>query len=312
MVLLARGQFALGVPDPWLAIFDVLLPAAALAVALVAAFWFGRADAEIGDGDIRRLRLCLAAGAVAFVLHNMVTYSLWTAGPAMLFWVAAGAAMGQGWTHPRRLPRAAGVGGTALAGAAMIAVAVCLSLPLARQYVTTQHVARAIERGDAGGAAFWAQRAAHNADAAMLAAKLSPLGPEGRLLGAEHWAAEAVRLDPANSETWRLLAEVRWRKARERSSDVTMSQVVEAYGEAVARDVANARLRLAYAEALLEAGRPADAAAQLDEAERIDEALRAFDPDSHKLFGPMERATLKRLRAAASGSAAARARVSSV
>ncbi|HNX27697.1 MAG TPA: hypothetical protein PKK48_09855, partial [Phycisphaerae bacterium] len=40
--------------------------------------------------------LALAAGVSAFVLHNMVTYSLWSPGTAALFWLTAGAACAAG------------------------------------------------------------------------------------------------------------------------------------------------------------------------------------------------------------------------
>ncbi|MBS3820726.1 MAG: hypothetical protein GVY16_07970 [Planctomycetes bacterium] len=301
--LLSRWGFALALSNVWLAIFDVLLPVAALAVALAAAWWFGGAQQELDAAGIARIRLCLAAGCGAFVLHNMVTYSFWTPGEAMLFWVGAGACIAQGRPRCVRVGRGLAGGGLGLLGAAGVVLAVGLLWPIHTQWRLTRRAAAAIDAGDLQAAASFASDAAHanprSADAAMLAAKLSPPDGRGQATTAETWAVAATRRDPANSATWRLLGEVRQCMRLAGVGDVAVDAPADALGEAVARDVANARLRIDYAEALLAAEHPRAALAQIDHVERIDAGLHAFDPTSHKRLSPAERTRIRRIRGAA-------------
>jgi thioredoxin-like negative regulator of GroEL len=199
--------------------------------------------------------------------------------------------------------RAIAGGALVLVVAAGVVLVVGLLWPIRAQYALTRQAAAAIDAGDLRSAASFASDAARanprNADAAMLAAKLAPLKRDGAMLSADDWALAATRRDPANSEPWRLLGEVRQRMQLAGVGDVAAAAPADALGQAVALDVANARLRIDYAEALLAVGQPRAALAQADHADRIDAALRAFDPTSHKLLSPTERARLDAIRRSA-------------
>jgi hypothetical protein len=70
---------------------EAVLPALAFCV-MGALMWMqaGRLDARA----LGVMRVALTCGLCAFVLHNIVSFSLWTPGPATIFWLAAGACVG--------------------------------------------------------------------------------------------------------------------------------------------------------------------------------------------------------------------------
>jgi hypothetical protein len=302
--LAAAGRWAFGLPIPnaWLVVFEVVLPTMLLAGALLATVWFGGAGREVNDGDVARLRLCLAGGCLAFVLHNMVTYSLWVPGPAGVFWIALGAAIAQGRPRERRLsPLAVGIGGAGLL-AAGIAVSVLLAGPTLATYRAAEAVARHIPAGEPRQALEAARRAARanamNPHTAILAAKLSPLAPDADN-DAEFWARQAVHRDPADSSHWQLLADVLQRKAQRGLGETTMGQALQAHAQAVALNPADARFRIYYGQALMKADRHAQAREQFLTAGRLDQAIVSLDPESNKRLTQAELQRLQQLLAEA-------------
>jgi len=104
-VAMARWT-AVGSMDPGLLFIEVALPALVFAAMLLTAVWAG--DSLGADGLRGRwARIVLACGLAGFALHNLVTYTLWTPGPATVFWIGAAAVAGagaRGWSP--RLPAA--------------------------------------------------------------------------------------------------------------------------------------------------------------------------------------------------------------
>ena len=83
-----------------------VLPAGTFAVLLLAALWVGP---RLSPGECwgPAGRAALGCGVVGFVLHNLVTYSLWTPAAATVFWIAAAcAAAAADGLGAVRLPRA--------------------------------------------------------------------------------------------------------------------------------------------------------------------------------------------------------------
>jgi len=97
VVLCAVGVLAvrwtvLGPDAIWQSVFvEAVLPALAFCV-MGALMWMqaGRLDARA----VGVMRVALTCGVCAFVLHNVVSFSLWTPGAATIFWLAAGACAG--------------------------------------------------------------------------------------------------------------------------------------------------------------------------------------------------------------------------
>ncbi|MBI5724197.1 MAG: O-antigen ligase family protein [Planctomycetes bacterium] len=80
------------------AFLDVILPGAALAVGLwLFGGWALQAVAE-GPGFTR---MAIGFGALALALHSLMEPNLWTPAPATLFWLAAGACLGQAESKKR-------------------------------------------------------------------------------------------------------------------------------------------------------------------------------------------------------------------
>jgi len=67
-----------------------VLPAAIFAVALLASTWAGRTLESPYRGG-RLVRIALGAGLAAFLLHNLVSYTLLAPATATVFWIAAAA-----------------------------------------------------------------------------------------------------------------------------------------------------------------------------------------------------------------------------
>jgi len=123
------------------AVYELALPAGAIVVAVLLAGWGGM---ELTTGPARLSRLLAGCALGGFVLQNMVEDSLWFAGPAGVFWLTAGACVGQAGcgrviriVPGRRLVALAGWTGVVLAGWWLV-------LPVARQVYWTE---RAIAQG---------------------------------------------------------------------------------------------------------------------------------------------------------------------
>jgi O-antigen ligase len=261
---------------------DALLPAAVLAGALVLARWNGgEAGAALA---LPPARIALACGLAGFLLHNMITFSLWTPGSALVFWVAAGACMGQAEGREVALSRLrwplAGA-----AAAALVAAAALLWVPVGRKTALTEKAADALARGRGDAAAALAADAARAdpldpvaaADAArvfrVLAAGASPRVAEPLLADAARWAQAARKRNPRSPSVLRLAAAIEAERAALAEDGGHVAAAAAFMGEAARLDSRDARLRVEYAGLLLSAGRREDCLRQLDEAERLNGAL---------------------------------------
>ncbi|MCD6364832.1 MAG: O-antigen ligase family protein, partial [Planctomycetes bacterium] len=90
-VFLARWFFVGADAGAAVIFMEAVCPAAVLSLALLSAWWCAPQGSCLPG---RTARIVLACGLGAFVLHNMVTYSLWMSGAATIFWVGAGACLG--------------------------------------------------------------------------------------------------------------------------------------------------------------------------------------------------------------------------
>jgi len=131
-VAMARWT-AVGSMDPGLLFIEVALPALVFAAMLLTAVWAG--DSLGADGLRGRwARIVLACGLAGFALHNLVTYTLWTPGPATVFWIGAAAVAGagaRGWSP--RLPAAGRWALPAVLTAGILAAGVVLVRPVYRR-----------------------------------------------------------------------------------------------------------------------------------------------------------------------------------
>ncbi|MCD4825306.1 MAG: O-antigen ligase family protein [Phycisphaerae bacterium] len=298
-------------------IIECILPAALLAACFAAACWFGGRIDELPAGAIRVMRICLGAGAAAFVLHNLVSFGLWAPGPATAFWVAVGAAAGAAGRGGGReitlrrfrwLPAQTGI-------VAVIVVGILLAGPVCLRLAHTQRMVDEIRdciarRGSVDKAIIAAGLAAqadpHDSYAAMNAAELITLVGTGKRDNSflmkgdnkpEFWIAEAIRRNPRDSVAQQWAADLTRRGiGRFTGRDEGYAKVVQYLGRAVELDPSDGRLRLRYAEALLETGAAAKALTQIDAAEEINRRLTEFNPQSSWRFGPTERAEISRLR----------------
>jgi len=300
--LAVRAVFV-GMSEPAVIVMDAALPAAALAGCILLAAWSGEGFfAHVGVVA----RVALPAALVAFVLHNMVTFSLWSPGTALVFWVTAGACVAQGGADGRarglvraRWPVAA------LGAAGVIAAGAVLWLPVFRKTLATDAALSALSRGRAGLAAEAIRRAAEAdpldgraaADAAKTIAMACPPAGLGRAAGlkrAYQWAKRAIRRDAAKAAYHRLAARMALEAWREnRSASPTVDDALAHMAAAVELDPHDARLRLTYARMLIEAGRMAEGLGELRVAESIEARLL---PDSVEKFKPAERREIELLK----------------
>ncbi|MCK4602465.1 MAG: O-antigen ligase family protein, partial [Phycisphaerae bacterium] len=126
-VVAARLLFGGAGSDPYMIVLEVALPAGVLCAALAVAAWTGGLEAPRSAS-----RIALACGAAAFVLHNMVTFSLWIPATALVFWTAAGASLARTGSKARRLSAARWP--IAAAGVAAVVAAVAVFwLPVYRK-----------------------------------------------------------------------------------------------------------------------------------------------------------------------------------
>jgi len=258
-------------------ILDAVFPGLVLAVALtVAGWWPVRTDEPSRSGW---LRVALAGGAGAFALHNMVTFGFWAPGVAMAFWIAAGAAAG-GAARPGRVLRAGRWAVLAVA-VVLLGAGVLVARPIVARHSAAADLAASLRYRQGPAARADAERLARadatDALAAMSAARVfAAMGDHARALDL---AGQATQRDPKRSSAWRLRAEAAAALGRPAGTF---------YARAIELDPANARLRLAYAGWLWQAGQAELARQQVRTAREIDDALRAFDPDSDALLTPAE------------------------
>ena len=283
-------------------VFDVVLPTVAFALAVLL---FGSRPVSATSTAV--VRVAIGCGLAGFLLHNMVSVGLSMPGPATLFWVLLGAAMG---LADQRQPARARRGRWPIA-AIMLAIVVAAGWFVARPtWAKTHAVRRAraaflagpstiaynllteavqVDRQDATVAAekarlylhlaerrrvFQINHAASAVQATWQAIGRCPTRSSYRRLGAKAWGMYAALADPAEQTDARDRATKRW-------------------VQSVQRDPMNVRLRIECAAAMLEYGRKAQAAEHLDAAKQIDERRSA---DSLFRLTADERAILDDLR----------------
>jgi hypothetical protein len=304
---------------------NVLLPAVAMATALVLAWW--RGDLVSSGRDMApAARIALVCGLAAFAAHNLVTYSFWLAGPALVFWVGAGVCLGgtspgpggRGWASIRlerlRWP-------VAIASALLLVVAtILLCRPVLRRDALFRRVLARLMAGDLGGASTAAAALAaadlldarSAADAAKVlreAAARAPAATERRALRdrAYRFATQAIRSDEANGSYHRLAGGILWSMpdpADAKAADEALGHV----SRALVHNPMNARWRIEYARMLLTAGRAAECLEQVRRARYIDEHLpRAGRPGGSVMqLTPAERSELERIEAKATAGGSGR------
>ncbi len=292
--------------DVFFVIFDCLIPAILLAIMLAMSAWFGGLGKleNLPDRTIAVMRVALTAGAVGFVIHNLVSYGLWSAGPATAFWIVVGATAGAGggkvWQTARmRWPIAgAGVLGVIVAG-------IVIAGPVYRRSMHTEELAQAISAKNLPRARVAAGQAVDadplDALARMNCAKILSLAPTGQaaqtdLQDALAQARRAMEIDPKNSASARLAGQIADRIAQEYSDIQARSQAADFFARAVELDPANARLRLEYARVLVQAGEVQQANQQIDTAEELNGLLLQFDPENASQFSEKEFGEIRNLR----------------
>ena len=202
-----------------------VMPAVVLAAMLAMLAWSGRDLGGLPDGaPADAARMAIGAAAAGFLVHNIVEWSLWTPGPASVFYLAVGAAAGRAGGLSASITR----GRWAVAGAAVAVVLATVAIfwvPVAGKTYHTRGMLSALQSRDLAGALAEAQAAASAdtldprpaADAAkvamMVAAGAPPdQGPTaGMAVGlAMKFAQQAVRRDVADPAGYRLIGELQW------------------------------------------------------------------------------------------------------
>ena len=304
---LSRWYFEGGRESEALLIVDCIIPAGVLAVALALMGWFGGRIDDLPAGAFRAMRIALAAGAAAFVIHNLVTFSLWTPGTATLFWVAIGAAAAQGPGRERKSPLLVTFIPLYLVAVVILMSCAVLIVPSYRRLSLMETMARSLRAGDTKSAIAAAEKAAYTDPllddiAPMNAARLSLLVSshedskkrKDALSDASGFAIMATVSNEHNSSAWRLLGQTH--REMGRFCKGLFDLAVEEFSHAVELDPSNARLRVEFAGVLLDAGKKREAGEQIDKAEEINRRLEQFDPTSTWRFGAREKETIRRLR----------------
>ncbi|MFP4106577.1 MAG: O-antigen ligase family protein [Phycisphaerae bacterium] len=222
-VLWFRIHYAASGRSPVLFFYEALLPLLALIGGVVPAWWWGRRLLIDGSRRIRATRILLVAGVIGFLLHNMVTFSFWMAGPAMVFWVVAGLCMA----------RAGGKGRASRVGFRVVSVFAVVVFVLIGwlNYLPTRsrmsHLSaayRSYQQGDLDGAVESAVGAAEADKADPLAAQAAAqllllqarqqqeglLSTPVALARAARFADLAIQRNPASPSLYRTAARTRW------------------------------------------------------------------------------------------------------
>ncbi|MDY6914338.1 MAG: O-antigen ligase family protein [Planctomycetota bacterium] len=291
-----------------LLLFEAILPAVVLAVMLAMACWAGAGPAAGLDAPSAITRIALACGLAGFVLHNMVTFSLWTPAAAMVFWLCAGACLGRaGEVRPwrcRRLRWAVALGGAV----AVVACGWAIWRPVYAKSIATERMLAGLVAGDPAAAVPHARRAAQAdpldaqaaADAAMVILRTLPGGDQNArksaLRAARLWAEEAKNRNPDSYGAWRLAGEIAWQEAVASAEKTQVEPALRYMARAAELNPMDIRLRVAFARMLCSAGRAKQCLRELHAAEYVDRRLLT---GSVEHFNPAEQAEIERLRARA-------------
>ena len=219
-VLLARLLFWDKPEAAFLTVLGLAGPTGLMAVLLAVAAWSGRGVWRGAEGFACAARPALACGVAGFVLHNMVTYSLWLPGTAGAFYLAAGACLAGAGGRERTITGAR----WAVAGPTVLAVVVAALLfwvPVMRRTYHTGEMLAALRVGNVPGALRQAQQA-YSADtlspwAAADAAEVSMMHVEvpgtdaARDVAMAVWLSEeALERDRQSATFWRQAANFAW------------------------------------------------------------------------------------------------------
>jgi len=206
-------------------LLHTIVPAAVLAAMLAMLAWSGRDMAGLpGPAGANAARMALGASAIGFIVHNMVTYSLWLPGTASAFFIAVGAAVGRaGDESPLTIIRGRWpLGATAVIG--VLAAVAIFWWPVASKTYRTAEMLAALRDSDvtaaleaarsaAGADTLDARPAADAADVAMMQAGRVGAGAATTVQLAQDLAREAIRRNPARSGYYRLAGELAWTAA---------------------------------------------------------------------------------------------------
>jgi hypothetical protein len=246
-------------------------PAVILAIGLAIAVWWGPQFSHAAAEGRRVTRVVLTCGLAGFLAHNSVTFSIWTPGAAILFWLGAGAVISMGRPAARDLKqfRWLAVGGSV---AALVAIIALLWLPVARRSWATEMAVDGLIAGDGDAALAWAERAA-NCDtldpiaAVDIASLMHRSGRPEDLAAGYPWAKEAIRRNPLASSSHRLAADILW-DSGSRGADWRKHMT-----DAIRRDPQSIRMRIRFAERLVTTEMGKLAGEQLRAAEATNAAL---------------------------------------
>jgi len=282
-------------------IFEVALPIGVLVLSLAVSAWWGERLGVVPGLADGAGRICLTAGLLAFALHNMVSFSLWAPGAAMVFWIAAGACLSQSGLITHNVSRARWVF-AAIPVALAVVVLVLVWKPVFLRTVCMEKGLQAVG----------AEEKIRLFEEASDADKISAAGPvasararlaEGlnehdrvrkasMLQGAYTCALEAVRRHSDRAIYHRLAAQAAQHLAADAPSSVHVSEYLGHMACAVELNPSDARLRIDYAAMLLDAGRFRDCLSELALAEQIDKELL---PESVKRLNADERKQMEDL-----------------
>jgi len=293
-------------------LFECILPAIVFGAILFGMGWSLTRCEDMTDSTIAIMRISLAAGVTAFVIHNFVSYGLWAPGTATTFWVAVGAAAALGAKKGITLRKSAiplGVAGVA----AVVVAGVLFATPVHRKLEFSQKMTNALRNSMLTGvtpatAINFAKSAADTdkRDASMAAnvARLwMSILPHGKnadpkavalLKEPRRWASQAVRRNQEKSSAWVMLGEIE-REIASYQKQPDYKPAVEYFQRGVDLNPSDGRLRLRYAEILLLAGEKDKAKQQTGIAIDINSRLRKFDPTSTWLFGEKQHTRIKKL-----------------
>ncbi len=285
---------------------EAVVPAGVFAICLLAAMWTGPSLGVAGlYGPV--VRIAVAAALAGFLLHNLVTYTLWMPATATVFWISAGAMSGSAFAirpsadkpaivsraKPGRLTRLDGalrISIIVLAFAGFVAACVWLWMPVCRRTLHVHAAQEAFSRG----------RTVTAAEKMKLAAAADPLDAYvradlARLHGGERDWPEAVeyartawKISPTSSNAI-LLARALGHIPEQRTGALEMIR------KAVELDPMNMQFRWRYAEMLYAVGRFDRALGQIRRIRRINQAiptisdLRLTDEEIKKLDGLAEK-----------------------
>ena len=287
----ARVVFAPPVNTAML-VLECIAPAAVFFVCLLIASWYGGAEGSPGTST---MRLILVGGLFAFVLHNMVTFSLWAPGAALTFWIIAGACIGQAGGKSWRIVRARWfIAAIFIAG--VIAAGQIFWSPVFFRTRYTERMLKSLQEGDILSAVTYAVDASEldpsdaraKADTAKVASMARRANvPKNLMLKSPYeWAVASTLADTANSSYHRLAARLAFEDAQLGGSEgATFDDGVRHMARAVELNPNDARLRVSYARVLLAADRFGECLGQLTAAERLEAQLF---PESVEKFNTSE------------------------